>query len=100
MSETPITTTSSFMSAGLTFATFATFATFVVAITPPMNFQRLLKRTSGYFRVFLSTNRRLFHLCCNFRVGDRAPYPADAACRASDQNGICHVLSLYAFNRG
>jgi hypothetical protein len=27
------------------------------------------------------------------QFGDRAPYRADAARRAGDQNGICHVLS-------
>jgi hypothetical protein len=29
--------------------------------------------------------------------GDRAPYAADAACRAGDQNGSRHVLSFHAF---
>jgi hypothetical protein len=30
--------------------------------------------------------------------GDRAPYCADTARRAGDQNGNCHVSSFYAFS--
>jgi hypothetical protein len=31
------------------------------------------------------------------QFGDRAPYRTDAARRAGDQNGICHVFSSCAF---
>jgi hypothetical protein len=42
--------------------------------------------------VFISHHRSHGFALLQQQFGDRAPYRADAACRAGDQNGICHVL--------
>jgi hypothetical protein len=44
--------------------------------------------------VFISRHRAHRFALLQQQFGDRAPYPADAARRAGDQNGI-HVLSSY-----
>src|SRR5215510_13223955 len=92
MSETPIITTSSFMSTG---SAFGTFATFVVAITPPMNFQPFLKKhilllsgllhlltvgsftssaTSEYELSAQEIHDEIERLCTTFKTTGTSPY--------------------------
>src|SRR5258708_39997712 len=47
--------------------------------------------------VFISHHRTHRFALLQQQFGDRAPYRADAARRAGDQNGIYHVFSSYAF---
>jgi hypothetical protein len=47
--------------------------------------------------VFISHHRTHRFALLQQQFGDRAPYRADAAGRACDQNGICHVFFSYAF---
>ncbi len=47
--------------------------------------------------VFISHHRTHRFALLQQQFGDRAPYRANAARRAGDQNGICHVFSSYAF---
>jgi hypothetical protein len=42
--------------------------------------------------VFISHHRTHCLALLQEQFGDRATYPADAARRTGDQNGICHVL--------
>ena len=42
--------------------------------------------------VFISHHRTYRLALFQQQFGDRAPYPADAASRAGDQNGICHIF--------
>jgi len=44
--------------------------------------------------VFISHHRTHRFALLQQQFGDRAPYRADAARRAGDQNGVCHVFSL------
>ena len=43
--------------------------------------------------VFISHHRTHRFALLQQQFGDRAPYRADAARRAGDQNGMCHVFS-------
>jgi hypothetical protein len=43
--------------------------------------------------VFISHHRTHRFALLQQQFGDHAPYSADAARRAGDQNGLCHVLS-------
>jgi hypothetical protein len=47
--------------------------------------------------VFTSHHRTHSFALLQQQFGDRAPYSTDAARRAGDQNGICHVLFSSAF---
>jgi hypothetical protein len=46
--------------------------------------------------VFISNHRTHRFALLQQQFGERAPDPADAARRAGDQNGICHVFSSHA----